>query len=411
MTTMSLDRVVSAVEESRESMVEMMLGMLRIPSMAPENGGEGELKRVELLEGVIKSWGFDEIERVDAKDERVPSGVRPNLIATITGETSRRLWILSHTDIVPPGDPAGWKSPPFEPLVSEGRVYGRGAEDNGQALIASLFAAKSLLDAKVRPHYTLKVVLVADEEVGSTKGVIHLLDQNLFRNEDLVLVPDYCQPEGDKIEVSEKNILWVAIRTHGLQTHGSTPERGANAMESASRYMLRLVEHLRGKYVKTDALFDPPVSTFSPTKRDANVPNVNTIPGEDSFYMDCRILPEYPPEEVLGEMRSLAEVFARELQVKIDVDVIQMTHSARMPQDADIVRLLKDALRRTRGVEGKLVGIGGGTVANYFRERGIPAAVWGTGDEVAHIVNEYCKIENLVRDSKTMAAMSLLPIP
>ncbi len=369
------------------------------------------MKRVEFLQGVIGGWGFDQIERVDAKDERVPSGIRPNLVATIKGETDRTFWILSHTDVVPPGDPSGWRTPPFEPEVREGRIYGRGSEDNGQALIASFYAAKGLLDAKIRPHYTLKLVAVSDEEVGSTKGAIYLLDQNLFGKNDLVLVPDYCQPEGDKIEVSEKNILWVAIRTHGLQTHGSTPDKGVNAMEAASRYMLRLVEQLRGKYVKIDALFDPSVSTFSPTRRDANVPNVNTIPGEDVFYMDCRILPEYPPEEILEEMQKLGEEMGKELGVKIEVEVKQMTHSAQMPSDAEVVRLLQEALRKTRGVEGKLIGVGGGTVANYFRERGIPAAVWGTGDDVAHIVNEYCKIENLVADAKTMAAMSLLSLP
>lgn len=402
--------MLAAVEANQDGMVQTMLGMLRIPSMAPESGGEGELKRVEFLEGVIKSWGFDKLERVDSKDDRVPSGIRPNLIATVKGATDRNFWILSHTDIVPPGDLSGWQTPPFKPEVREGRIYGRGSEDNGQELIASLYAAKSLLDSKVQPHYTFKIVLVADEEVGSAKGVIHLLDQNLFKKNDLVLVPDYCQPEGGKIEVSEKNILWVGIHTHGLQTHGSTPDKGVNAMEAASRYMLKLVDLLRGKYTNRDSLFEPLVSTFSPTRRDANVPNINTIPGEDSFYIDCRILPVYPPEDVLADMQRLAKTMEHELKVKIEIDVQQMTHSAKMPLDADIVKLLQGALKQTRGIQGKLIGVGGGTVANYFRERGIPAAVWGTGDDVAHIMNEYCKIKNLVADSKTMAAMSLLPI-
>ncbi len=407
---MNLERVLAAVEANQGSMVQTMLGMLKIPSMAPESGGEGELKRVEFLEGVIGSWGFEKIERVDAKDGRVPSGIRPNLIATVKGATERNFWILSHTDIVPPGDLAGWRTPPFEPEVRDGKIFGRGSEDNGQALIASLHAAKSLLDSKVQPHYTFKVVLVADEEVGSSKGAVHLLDQNLFKKDDLVLVPDYCQPGGDRIEV-EKNILWVGIHTHGLQTHGSTPDKGVNAMEAASRYMLKLVDQLREKHSKIDSLFDPPVSTFSPTRRDANVPNINTIPGEDSFYIDCRILPVYPPEEILSEMQSLAGMMGAELGVKIEIKVEQMTHSAQMPLDADIVKLLQTGLKQTRNIQGKLIGVGGGTVANYFRERGIPAAVWGTGDDVAHIMNEYCKIENLIADSKTMAAMSLLPIP
>jgi succinyl-diaminopimelate desuccinylase len=71
--------------------------------------------------------------------------------------------------------------------------------------------------------------------------------------------------------------------------------------------------------------------------------------------------------------------------------------------DAPVVRALSDAVRRTRSVEPFVMGMGGGTVAAIFRRRGIPAAVWGTMEGMAHQPNEYCVIDNMVADALTFA--------
>ncbi|HDM91993.1 MAG TPA: M20/M25/M40 family metallo-hydrolase, partial [Candidatus Korarchaeota archaeon] len=170
-----LDEVVAKVESLRDEMVSTMLELIPLGGIGPENGGEGELAKAEFLEGLLRRIGVDEIERHDARDDRVPSGVRPNIVARLRGEERKTVWIVSHMDVVPPGDLSLWESDPFKPVVRDGRIYGRGSEDDGQGIVSSIYAAKALLELGVKPKLTLGLALVSDEETGNRFGISHLI--------------------------------------------------------------------------------------------------------------------------------------------------------------------------------------------------------------------------------------------
>lgn len=99
-------------------------------------------------------------------------------------------------DTVPVGDMSKWKSNPFEPVIRNGKIYGRGAEDNGQSLIASMYAAKAIIDSGKIPDYNYSIAFVSDEETGSKYGIQHLANPGIFNKEDLILVPDHGTPQG-----------------------------------------------------------------------------------------------------------------------------------------------------------------------------------------------------------------------
>jgi succinyl-diaminopimelate desuccinylase len=297
---------------------------------------------------------------------------------------------------------------PFEPVVKDDRVYGRGSEDNGQALVASIFAVKALRNLGVKPKRTVALAFVADEEQGSRYGIRYLVDRGLFRKDDLIVVPDHGNEEGSFIEVAEKSGLWLRVRTRGKQVHASTPEKGLNAHRIGMRYALALDKLLHEKYSKRNEIFEPPGSTFEPTKKEANVGAVNIIPGEDMFYFDCRVLPEYGLDDVLSDVRGLAERFEEESGAEIVVETLIKSDAPEpTPVDSEVVSLLRKAIKRCRGIEPKVGGIGGGTCAAHFRRAGFPAVVWSTVDETAHQPNEYARIENLVGDSKVFALLAL----
>jgi len=403
---MTVEQLFSAIEASREEIVRTMVEMLRIPAVGPENGGEGEAARAAFLEERLRSFGFPRIERYDAADSRVPSGVRPNLVARLPGRSDRTIWFIAHMDTVPPGDLQAWEAPPFEPVVRDGRIYGRGSEDNGQGIISSLFAARAFLATGLVPEWGVGLVYVSDEECGNVKGIDHVIAQRIFSPHDLILVPDYGKPEGNVVEVAEKSLLWLKVTVKGVQTHASTPQLGLNAMEVGSGLVLDLAKTLRRKYPGSNPLFDPAASTFSPTKREANVPNVNTIPGLDVFYLDCRVLPEVPLDDVLKAVRGMVRRAEKRTGAAISVDIVQRSDSApALSPDAEILQLLSEAVGAVRGHSLQPVGIGGGTCATPVRRLGIPAAVWLTCEHLAHQVNESCGIENLLTDAKVYAAL------
>jgi succinyl-diaminopimelate desuccinylase len=309
-------------------------------------------------------------------------------------------------DTVTPGNLDSWTYPPFSPKVVDGKLYGLGAEDNGQALIGSMFAAKALNELGLVPDRGMGLAVVSDEETGNTKGIKFLIEENVFHKNDFIYVPDFGVHDGSVIEVAEKHILWLRVKVQGRQTHASTPHRGINAMKLGSQMIDFLVDQLNGRFGTVDTSFLPPTSTFEPTKRLQTVGNVNTVPGEDTFWLDTRILPQYNPDDVLETARGVARVFEERSGAKISVDVEQINRSGP-PSSTESIALmaLLSAVKKIKGVDAQPRGIGGGTCANLFRLAGYDAYVWETVDEMAHTVNEYCKVDNLVGDAKVYAAV------
>ncbi|MGB4571328.1 MAG: M20 family metallo-hydrolase [Rectinemataceae bacterium] len=403
------EKVFARIEASVGGMVELETLLSSIPAMAPESGGQGELLKAGALEKWLRARGIADIVRMDAVDPRVESGIRPNLVATIPGKSDAgRLWIMTHTDVVPEGDRSMWKSDPWKVEYRDGKVYGRGVEDNQQGLVSSVFAALAFVDQGIVPERTIKLLFVADEEVGSKFGIQHLLSaHDLFRKDDLIVIPDGGCADGSEIEVAEKNICWLKVTTKGVQTHAAMPDKGKNAFLAACDLALRIHNLEKVVFTARDSLFEPDRTTINPTKKEANVPNVNTIPGDDVFCIDMRILPEYSVAFAREEVKRVAHAVEAERGVKITFEILQSNESRATPVDAPIVDALSGAVAEVYGVTAKAIGIGGGTVGAYLRKAGYDCVVWSRMNETAHQPNENADLANLVGDAKVFAALAL----
>jgi succinyl-diaminopimelate desuccinylase len=402
------DALRKRIEDKRDQVIEMQRDLTAVPALAPQNGGAGEWEKSQVLARWLSRLGLGECESMPAPDSRVPRGERPNLLVTMPGrDQGRSFWIMSHMDIVPPGESTLWESDPYTLVVKGDRLIGRGVEDNQQGLVSSVIAAQCVKEAGLQPSRMVKLLFVADEETGSDLGIQYLVKKpGLFRRQDEALVPDGGSADGTTIEIAEKSILWLRFRVRGKQCHASTPQKGINAFEAGSHLVVRLGA-LAERFSSRDPLFDPPLSTFTPTKKEANVPNINTLPGEDIFHLDSRILPREDVDEVMAEIRSICDGVQRDFAVGVDVQQIQRGSSPPTPADAPIVSSLKKAIRDVYGVEGRTVGIGGGTVGAFLRKEGIPTVVWGKIEEAAHQPNEHCLISNLMGDALVMALLML----
>ena len=402
--------VFAQIDALKQDMIQALISLISIPALAPENGGDGEEAKAQRLIELLESLGFDKVERYDVPDARVSSGKRPNVIAYVSGFSDKqRLWIVTHLDIVPSGKMVAWtETEPFKPFLCGDRIIGRGSEDNGQSLVSSIFALRALKLLGVKPAFTVGLVFVADEEQGSKYGIQYLLNQKLFKPDDLVLVPDSGNTRGDFIEVAEKSILWFKLHTVGQQVHGSRPDRGLNAHRIGMEVSLALDKLLHEKYCAKDPLFDIPHSTFEPTQKESNVEAINIIPGEDVAYFDCRILPKYNLEEVLADINCLLSYYEEKTSAKISLEIIQKQSSPQLyPDNAPIIHQLKTALKKARNIDASVGGVSGGTCAVFFRQQNIPVAVWSTITELAHQPNEYAKVSAMLADAKVFALLAM----
>lgn len=403
-------KISQRIDAYRDGMIELQTALCAHPAVGPENGGDGELLKANFLKDRLLQMGFKNFQHYDAPDNRVSSGIRPNFVTTIEGKNKNRfVWIITHMDIVPPGELRLWSSDPYKAYVKDGRIYGRGVEDNQQDLVASIFAAKALMDEGVVPENSIKLAFVSDEETSSSKGLFYMIDSTdrLFQDNDWIVVPDSGNAEGSLIEVAEKSMLWICFKTKGRQCHGSTPHLGNNAFVAGSHLVTSLIK-LRKMFPDTDPLFDPPQSTFEPTKKEANVGNINTIPGEDVFCMDCRVLPEYDLKDVMNAIQKICRKIEKKFNVRIETSMVQYVQSAKpTPSDAPVVLALQDAIDAVYHVKAFTGGVGAGTVASYVRKKNYPVAVWSKTNQFAHQPDENCPVENMIGNARVFAYLFL----
>lgn len=403
-------RLLDALSGCADRVFELQSAMTARRGLGPGNGGDGEQNKADYLEAWLRSFGVDDVEHADAPDDRVPSGRRPNIIARIPGRTGRTLWILGHMDVVPAGEESLWHTDPWT-VTRDGDdpdlIRGRGVEDNQQAIVCGCLLAAALREKNIVPDLGLGLILVSDEETGNTYGIQHLFRErpDFIADGDLVLVPDSGSPDGAFIETAEKGILWLRVEIEGRQCHASRPDDGRNALPAAAAMILGAAEVEAG-FNARDALFAPDRSTFTPTRHDANVPNVNTIPGREVLYIDCRILPCYSSDEVLSAFRGLARRVEERFGVTVRVEkFMEEPAAAPTPEDSPVVVGLKKAVKDVLGVDCRCGGIGGSTVAVNFRERGIPAAVWALIFENCHSPNEAARLSFAVKEAQVFGSM------
>lgn len=402
------DKVLSELDRLGDGMTSSLSRLCRVPAISPQAGGTGEEAKAREIEKLVSELGLGSVSWERVEDPASPTGNRPSLFLERPGRQRRRLCILTHVDVVPEGDRSLWSSDPFDPVVRGSRLYGRGVSDDGGPLVSSLFALKALVDLGVEPEYSIYLGFLADEELGSHFGLEPLLERGLFREDDLILAPDSGNEKGDFIEIAEKALWKLNFTVTGRQAHASMPHTGLNACRVANLLSVEVDTALHKAFTETDELFEPPISTFEPTRRLPNVPNVNTIPGRERFDFDCRVLPSVSLDRAFEVVEAVRRDVEARTGAKIELTVDRDDAAQPTSLESEIVRLLSKSIKDVLDLEPEAGGIGGGTFAALFRRRGIPAAVWCQECEgAAHQPDEFTEIPYLINNAKVFALMMM----
>ncbi|RLF48459.1 MAG: diaminopimelate aminotransferase, partial [Thermoplasmata archaeon] len=259
----TLGNILEKIDGYREEVINLQTELTARVALGPANGGSGEHEKTEYIKGVLEGMNPDVLEIIQAPDPRVPDGYRPNLIAKWGEDLGGPIvWVLSHSDIVPPGDLSLWESDPYTVRVDGEKIIGRGVEDNQHGFVSSWLALKGILESDIALSRPVGLAVVADEETGSEFGLHFLLKhrKDIFHEQDLIVVPDAGNEDGTMIEIAEKSMLWVQFTIIGEQCHASTPDKGKNSLIGAAKLILALQE-LDTLFPDTDDLFSPPAST------------------------------------------------------------------------------------------------------------------------------------------------------
>ncbi len=404
---MDLQALFEKLDTRKARVIELQQGLTRNIAMSPVNGGDGEMEKAQWLKEKLLQFGLSNIKDYNAPDERVSAKERPNFTVVVEGKGPRTLWVMGHLDVVPAGALELWNTDPFSLTVAEDgdTIYGRGVEDNQQAIVSAVLLAAELLEEHIIPDIAFGLLCVADEETSNAYGVDYLMEHfpDIVKEGDLVLVPDFGTEDGAMVEIAEKGVLWLEIVVSGKQCHASTPDQAVNTLMVAAE-MISESAKIQDELTERDDLFMPNCSTITPTRILANVPNTNTISGQDTFYLDCRILPCYTAEQVYEKVKTHLEPIAAKYGAQLQINIQSSEpFTPPTPVDSEIVVKTLAAIKDVYGIDAKPGGIGGSTVASRFRMRNIPAVVWARVHPTYHMPNEKSKISHNINDAKVFA--------
>jgi acetylornithine deacetylase/succinyl-diaminopimelate desuccinylase family protein len=360
-------------ESSLEAVLTLLADLVRINSVNPSyESGQSESGIVNYLHAYFRRNSIETWQQ-----EALPG--RPNLIARLPGQdSSRRIVFEAHTDTVSVG---GMTIPPFDPVISEGRLYGRGSCDTKAGLAAMAHAATSLKSAGVVPPCEVWVVAAADEEF-SFRGVRRLLE-GLQANAAVV-----SEPTQMRIAVASKGVLRWRIQCRGKAAHSSKPHTGINAIANMARVILALG--------KDNARLQ---STSHPLLGSATLNvgvieggrGVNIVPDRCTIDLDRRLLPGESIPEVLAYYRSL---LGPELDAHFETPMLE-DEALETSCETDLVQCAFRVAQEL-GMNWTPLGVPFGTDASKFSRAGISSIICGPGNiDLAHGAIEYVEIEQV----------------
>ena len=307
----------AAVDARRDELVELTRDLIRFPTLNPP--GRHYFDICDFLRARLEPLGFD-CRMIRAKgtpgdSERFP---RWNLVARKEGESAGEcVHFNGHIDVVEVGH--GWTVDPFEGLVRDGKVFGRGACDMKGGIASAVIAAEAFIAARPDFHGAVEISATADEETGGFGGVAYLAEQGYF---DATRVQHVIIPEPlnkDRICLGHRGVWWAEIETHGRIAHGSMPFLGDSAIRHMGAVLAEIEDHLM-PLLESRTTSMPVV----PEGARASTLNINSIHGgekepEDGFdgfpapcvadrcriVIDRRFLVEEDIAEVKGEVTDL----------------------------------------------------------------------------------------------------------
>ena len=366
------NNLLSQVDEIHDEIITLEQDLVKIPSVNTGKMPTGN--ETQVCEYVYK-W----LKKYDISSEIIESVPgRGNIIAKLPGKIDQNgLLFMSHSDVVPVENIDKWKHPPFDAVLEDGRIYGRGASDCKGLLTAQLTALRILKQNNIQLNKNIVLLSAADEEHGGRYGVKWLAD-----NHPEKIIADFAINEGGgrvlrsagsiiyMIGVGEKGRLQVEMTIRGSSAHASIPWKGENALYTLAEVLKRINQYMPAKdvsleffkYLPNLAIEDKPDPenideiitsvekinkplasmlralsrmTITPTMVSGGIKS-NSVPETINLTCDVRTLPHQTIHYLEDELNTLLSGLPN---VEFSIDYMAVPNSS--PMNSPFVNILK----------------------------------------------------------------------
>ncbi|THD07567.1 succinyl-diaminopimelate desuccinylase [Metallibacterium scheffleri] len=357
--------------------VELAQELIRRRSVTPDDAGCQALLAARLA-------------RAGFRCTALPFGEVENLWATHGGD-GPVLVFLGHTDVVPSGPESAWASPPFEPVVRDGRLYGRGAADMKGSVAAMCVALEDFVARHAHHAGSVALLLTSDEEGIAEHGVRRVAQH--FRESGqridwcVVGEPSSRERLGDLIRIGRRGSLTGTLRVRGVQGHVAYPEKARNPIHQAAPALAELAA------MRWDAgnLAFPPTS-FQISNLNAGTGADNVIPGTLQAVFNFRHGTASTPEELRARLESVLRRHGLDYQIDW-----RQSGTPFLTQDGPLRRAVCAVLQQQLGIKPELSTGGGTSDGRFIAPLGAEVVELGPLNASIHKVDEHIALDELER--------------
>jgi succinyl-diaminopimelate desuccinylase len=358
--------------------------LIRCRSITPEEGGA-----LVYLQGMLTKAGFSVHRQTFTEGGAAPA---ENLFARI-GDTSPNLAFAGHTDVVPPGNEAGWRHPPFAGEITDDKLYGRGAADMKGGIAAFVAAALDFLAANNgRPKRgSISFLITGDEEGVAVNGTVKLLQWAAARGEKfdhcVLGEPSNVEVIGDTVKAGRRGSLNGTLIVDGRQGHVAYPNRADNPI----RGLVTLIAALQAPLDQGSDLFDPSHLEF--TSVDVGNVTVNLIPGQARARFNIR----YNDRHTQGALKTLIEERTKAAaggRIRYAFEWQPSNADVFVTKPGPFTELAVAAITEVTGKKPRLSTSGGTSDARFIKDY-CPVLEFGLVGATMHEVDECAPLSDL----------------
>jgi len=354
--------------------IELAQQLIRRPSLSPDDAG-------------CQAMLIARLEAIGFHVEPMHIGDTLNFWATRgQGET---LAFAGHTDVVPPGDANRWISPPFEPSIRDGMLFGRGAADMKGSLAAMMVAAERFVAAHPNHAGRLAFLITSDEEASAVNGTVKVVERLMARNErmDYCLVgePSSTEVVGDVVKNGRRGSMTANLTIHGVQGHVAYPHLADNPVHRA---MPALNELVATEWDQGNEFFPP--TSMQIANVQAGTGSNNVIPGEFFVQFNFRFSTELTDQMIKDRVAALLD--RHQLRYTLEWNV---SGQPFLTSRGKLVDAVVNAVAHYNEIKPQLLTTGGTSDGRFIARMGAQVVELGPVNATIHKINECVKASDL----------------
>ncbi len=387
------------------NIVESLISLVKIPSEVTRK--DGKIVRMKYHEVAETIKGLAEKHGLDVESIDILGGEIPTLFISVPAQ-GPTVALITHYDVIPARGPwviNGEEMDPYQPVVRDGKIYGRGAADDKSAIVAAIAALTELQDEGIALRYQPTLIVTGDEEVGGT-GIREILNQGYKWDRAIIL-----DAGSEYVSIGASGVVHGWIKVKGKAGHAGHAHLTVNAAEKMVELLYEFKQFKAKRQSKLSKFASPPGSPLPKLWGRFNITILklgpreaekhNRVPGETWAGFDMRLLPEEDMEQAINELYSSFSAIVAKLGVNAEIEIegAQRGWYTKNKEFIDeVYRAAKEAYVKA-GLKGK-PGIAaelGGNDGTFFYQRGIDVIAFGSiraGTNI-HAQGEYVYIEDI----------------